>query len=250
MTIGVYWFYQSSQDRPIYIGSSVDIESRISKHIRELDRGIHKNQRMQRCWSKYGRADFVVDILEITDLKSQLEREQFWMDAISPICNVSVSAWHPTVGRKRPPRSEEWKKNISNALRGRKLSEEHKRKVGDFFRGRKLGPASDEHRRRNSEAHRGKKYSEETRRKVAEASRRKHSEASKQKVRQALLGKKHTEERKTKMRNSLTGRHLTEEHKANIGKAIKGKKFSDEHRRNLSDALKAYHKNKRNQVKG
>ena len=31
-------------------------------------------------------------------------------------------------GRKLPPRSDEWIRNLSNSHRGKKLSEEHKRK--------------------------------------------------------------------------------------------------------------------------
>ena len=36
---------------------------------------------------------------------------------------------------------------MSQALKGRKLSEEHKRKIGLAFKGRKYGPYSDERKK-------------------------------------------------------------------------------------------------------
>lgn len=43
-------------------------------------------------------------------------------------------------GRKRPPRSEEWKKNLSNSLKGKKyapLSAERRRKLSEIHKGEK-----------------------------------------------------------------------------------------------------------------
>lgn len=97
-------------------------------------------------------------------------------------------------GRKRPPFSEEWKKNMGNASRGRtyikteetkrkisegnkgkKLSEEHKRKISEANKGRnkgiKKGPASEETKRRQSEKLKGRIVPEERRKQIAEALR-------------------------------------------------------------------------------
>ena len=55
---------------------------------------------------------------------------------------------------------------------GRHCSEEHKRKISEANKGRTLSP---EHRKKISEAHKGKKLSEETKRKISEGHRGKGS---------------------------------------------------------------------------
>lgn len=44
------------------------------------------------------------------------------------------------------------KARISESLKGRKLSEEHKRKISESNKGKKIGPFSEEHKRKLSEA--------------------------------------------------------------------------------------------------
>ena len=53
-------------------------------------------------------------------------------------------------GKKRPTRSEEWKRKISESKKGKKLQ-----------------PFSEEHKRKISEANRGKTFSKETRMKMS-----------------------------------------------------------------------------------
>lgn len=55
---------------------------------------------------------------------------------------------------------------------GRHCSDEHKRKISEANKGRTLSP---EHRKKISEAHKGKKLSEETKRKISEGHRGKGS---------------------------------------------------------------------------
>ena len=64
--------------------------------------------------------------------------------------------------------SEETKKKISAAHKGKKLSDETKRKIGEANRGKQL---SEETRKKISEAHKGKHLSEETKRKISEGHR-------------------------------------------------------------------------------
>jgi group I intron endonuclease len=46
-----------------YIGSSVNIKIRWYRHITELLRNVHKNTHLQRAWNKYGRYNFVFEII-------------------------------------------------------------------------------------------------------------------------------------------------------------------------------------------
>lgn len=136
--------------------------------------------------------------------------------------------------------SEETKRKISEAGKGRKLSDDHriklitvnearkgvfkhseetKNKISNsakgrvaWNKGRQMPPRSEEYRRKISEANRKRKYSEETKRKISEANK---------------------------------GRKMTEEQKMNISNAQKGRTHSEETKRKMSEARKLYWENKR-----
>jgi hypothetical protein len=69
---------------------------------------------------------------------------------------------------KRRIFSEETKRKMSEAKKGRRLPEEHKRNIS---KGKKGKTFSEEARRRMSEAQRGRKVSEETKRRISESLR-------------------------------------------------------------------------------
>jgi group I intron endonuclease len=88
---------------------------------------------------------------------------------------------------------------------------------------------SDETKRRMSHAHKGKTLSEETRRKMSEA-RRKMSEANRGE-KHPRYGKAHSEETKKKLsevmkgeKHPMFGKSFSEEHKKNLSEAKKGEK--------------------------
>lgn len=124
--------------------------------------------------------------------------------------------------------SDEVREKQRNAKLGRKLSEEHRKKIGDIHRGRKR---SDETKRKISEALKGKTITKETR----------------EKIRAIRLGTKASDETKLKMslarqgeNHPMFGRKQTTDAKektrlANIGRTPwnKGKPHTDEHREAL-----------------
>lgn len=65
--------------------------------------------------------------------------------------------------------SEEVREKISRSHKGKKFSEEHKRKLSEARTGKKRGPLSEEHKKKISEANRGKTFSEESRSKMKAA---------------------------------------------------------------------------------
>lgn len=88
----------------------------------------------------------------------------------------------PTLKTRDPKRYNEWRPedlvvmtraqhtrlhHIGNKhCKGKKLSEEHKKKLSEANKGKKF---SEEHKKRIGEAHRGKKHSEESRKKISES---------------------------------------------------------------------------------
>lgn len=61
------------------------------------------------------------------------------------------------------------KQHFSEAQRGKVLTAEHKRKIGEALKGRSRKPLSEEHKRKLSEVHKGKKFSEEHKRNLSES---------------------------------------------------------------------------------
>jgi hypothetical protein len=141
-------------------------------------------------------------------------------------------------------RSDETKKRMSEAGKGRIFSEEHMRKLSVAKKNiseetrRKLSEVqkgkilSEETRRKLSEVHKGKTPSEETRRKMSEAHKgntyclgKNHSEETKKKMSEALKGKTFSEERKKVMSEVQKGKILSEETKKKMSEAKKGKKW-------------------------
>lgn len=107
--------------------------------------------------------------------------------------------------RKNPYKAtEETKRKISLATKGKPKSEETRRKMSLFQKGR---PKSELHRLHNIEAHRGLKHSEEW--------KKKHS--------LTMTGKKHSEETCIKISNALKGLQKSELHKFHLSQSKKGK---------------------------
>lgn len=51
-------------DNKYYIGSSINIYKRWSRHIRDLNKNKHHSVKLQRAWNKYGKQRFIFEILE------------------------------------------------------------------------------------------------------------------------------------------------------------------------------------------
>lgn len=108
--------------------------------------------------------------------------------------------------------SDEMKKQISNKLRGRKLTEEHKANLKKAMaavyerKGKtKRGPMSDEVKRKISEANKGRKS--------------------------PMRGRVFTEEHRKNLSRALKKRVITKEWRENMSKAKRGKPWSEERRK-------------------
>jgi len=97
---------------------------------------------------------------------------------------------------------------------GKKLSEEHRRKISESLKGKKF---SEEHRRKLSEWQKGRKLSEEHKRNMSKA---------------------------MKGNTYALGNKMPEDAKERISKKLKGRKFSEEHKRKLREARRRYEENK------
>jgi hypothetical protein len=186
------------------------------------------------AWNKYGEENFTFDILEeVKDRKKLDERETFWI----AYCESN----NPEYGYNKTDGGEgmigyiftdKARQNLSDSLKGKPKSEEHKQNM------RK--PKSEEHRRNISKGKQGIPISEEAKQKISNANKGKES---------AFKGKKHTEESLQKMSNALKGKdtwmkgkHHTEESRRKIsennGRGWLGKNLPEEMKKKMSDAQK------------
>lgn len=158
----------------IYIGSAINILQRWSVHQSLLNSNKHYNNHLQSAWNKYGKANFVFEIVEVVEAREELvKREQVYIDFMLPEYNISKIAGN-TLGIKF---TEESRKKISDSLKGRftqeknpfygkKHSQESKNKMSKSRIGRAL---SKEWRENLSKSNIGKKLSQETRNKISQS---------------------------------------------------------------------------------
>ena len=145
--IGVYKI-TNINNKKVYVGSSINLLSRQADHFRKLQRGIHKNRKLQNAFNKHGKEAFIFEILEYLESSDNLlEREQYYIDlydsAKSGYNILSVAG--NSLGYKH---SKEIRKGISMRQMG----------SGNFFFGKHL---TEEHKLHISQGNKGKKHSKE-----------------------------------------------------------------------------------------
>jgi len=133
-------------------------------------------------------------------------------------------------------RMSEINKGQNNPMYGKKISEEHKRKISEFNKSRIV---SEETRKKLREINLGKICSEKTKRKISESKKGKTlSEEVKAKLREANNGKILSEETRKKLSEFHKGKVLSEETRRKLSELNKGKVLSEETKRKMSEARK------------
>jgi len=245
-----------------YIGSSCYLKNRLSQHRSALKSGTHSNQHLQRAWNKYGSQSFVFEHILLCDIDTRLYYEQVLLDSLKPHYNIATCAMASAKGLKR---SAETRRKMSEANKGKTISEESRRisRITQTGNTHALGyKHTEEAKRKMSEANKGKRLgthlSEETKRKIGDNTRRcgnhragvKLSEETKRKMSEAQkslwteeykLKHRATEEHLHKLHEANKGRHHTEETKCKLSEINKGKHMSEEAKRKMSEAHKGKH---------
>jgi hypothetical protein len=135
-------------------------------------------------------SDFIDELIEVVEIKKTVNKSSKGYKATKAktfeVAGVEIEQKYKHTqearrkmsearkGRKNPPLSEEAKRKIGAANKGRIHTEEALKKMREFQRNRIRKPQSEETKRKISEAHKGKKkppLSEETKRKMSETRR-------------------------------------------------------------------------------
>lgn len=148
---GVYCIKNTINGK-IYIGSAVRIGHRWDLHINSFKNNKHRNRHLQRAWNKYGCDNFIFYVVEKCDKNCLLKREQYYMDkydVTNPLLgyNICPNA-RSSLGVKRTKKSKNKMSatklmlyasgKLVSTWKGKKLSSDHKRKIGLKSLGRGL----------------------------------------------------------------------------------------------------------------
>lgn len=204
-----------------YVGKASNVKKRFHRHLSEK-RGTHKNNWIYSLESKGLKPSILVvqSLYDCTDEQWQ-NAEIFWINHYRNegcnLCNLDAG------GKSGFLKSEETKKRMSLAQKGRVASDESRQKMRLAKLGKKQSPEAIE------AAHaplRGLKRSDEVRRKMSEAKRagwarhkalglvRPMSEDTRSLHRKNATGRKHTEQAKAKMRASIAAKKALQAVKA------------------------------------
>lgn len=175
-----------------YIGVTCDMKMRMYAHM-------HGNSLVGKACRKYGHP--IVQILLIGEREYCYEMERCLIEQKQTFVPYGYNLMIGGPGNAR--HSEESIIKMRNALQGKTLTEEHKKKI--------------------SEASKGRKHSSTTRLKMA----------------QSQLGKKHSIETRRKISLAASKENLSFETRRKMSKAAKGKIVSTETRKKISNSLKA-----------
>lgn len=151
-----------------YIGSSTDIQIRWNKHISQLKLGRHYKH-LQSAFNKYGESAFAFEVLEECLEEMLLEKEDHYIIMYKTTDKKYGYNTNLATIRGNYTHSEETRKKISEIQKGRKLSEEHKKKISEGL----IGKIS---------------HDEDTRKTIGKKNRRKHmSEDVENEIRKLLI---------------------------------------------------------------
>ena len=99
-----------------YIGSSVNIYNRKHTHITHLNKNIHHNQHLQNSYNKYGKDEFLFEVVEYCNKEKLFKREQYFINNLKPQFNKKAAEEHLNRGKKRP---QEVVDKVSKSLKKR-----------------------------------------------------------------------------------------------------------------------------------
>lgn len=216
---GIYMITSSANGKR-YVGSAVVLKRRRDAHINTLKRGVHKNPHLQAAWNFHGAPAFTFKVLFECPVEHLIECEQLILDMLQPEYNahkIAASAF----GHRH---TEEYKKRMSEMMKGRKMDPEVVARVAAKNRGRKRSP---EHIAAVVAANTGRKRSDESKARMSAAQMGKHSapksEEHKAKIAAAHLGRRRPPEVGQKIAAKARGRVRSEEAKAKQSAALTGR---------------------------
>jgi len=137
ITQSAIYMFKNTINSKIYIGQSVDVYSRYSKHKKSEFSSCINPTRFVNAIKKYGFNNFEFSIIEFVEKENLTIREQFWMDFYKSYLrefgyNACPAAGSP-FGYKH---TKETREKVSIASKGRLHSEKTKKLMSEIHTGK------------------------------------------------------------------------------------------------------------------
>lgn len=174
MKSGIYTITNIVNNK-IIVGQSNNVYKRLNEHKTKLRGNYHENDYLQKSFNKYGEDSFLFELLEECDSLFLLSQEHYWcniLDTHNEKYGYNILSTHPYIQMQKRvrPINKQSKCNIINGLKGRKFSEEAKKR---------MSISKKEYYKNNKHHQIGKKLSEETKRKISKANKGKNYQSEK-----------------------------------------------------------------------
>ena len=91
MESGIYKI-SSIDTGDFYIGSSINIKDRWIRHKKDLNKNRHHSIFLQMAWNKYGKSNFLFEVLQYCKKEECVMIEQLYIDSMKPCYNMSKSS--------------------------------------------------------------------------------------------------------------------------------------------------------------
>lgn len=155
MSIGIY-IIRNKINLKVYIGQSIELETRLIQHKSNLKKNYHKNPYLQKAFNKYGEQNFEFEILEEVSKEFLGSFENFWCNMmlshnrdfgynIEPTGpNGAFRLAEETKEKISLLRKEQYKDPTKNPFFGKKHSQETKLLMSNKGKGLKKKPWTEE----------------------------------------------------------------------------------------------------------
>jgi group I intron endonuclease len=138
---GIYIIKTKINNR-FYIGSAINLYSRMHTHLTHLKQNKHCNLKLQRFVNKYGIENIFFECIELCEKENLIIREQFYIDTLKPFYNIAKIAGS-TLGikitKEQSEKLSKLRKGKQNSL-GRRYSKETIIKMSESAKKRGLHP--------------------------------------------------------------------------------------------------------------
>lgn len=221
--LGIYQIICTKNGK-IYVGRSVDIEKRLKRHFRSLEKGNHENVLLQHDFNKFGRAAFKLKVKTQPNEEASKVAEQYYIDTLENQYNIGMSSVCGDNLTRHPDREEIITRRNKSCKESMARTTAEERIARYSNAGEDNGMFGKTHtkkaRKKISEAHTGNQYakgavrSAEQRKRMSEVASARTGEAN------AFYGKSHSDETKEKIRQANKGRLPPNTLKVKVGKKV------------------------------
>lgn len=201
--IGIYKI--TSPSGKVYIGQSTDIEKRWKTYFNY--RAVHQ-KKLHNSLKKYGAENHTFTVVQECEEEQLNALERYWQEYYDVLGKNGLNLKLTSGDGFNAKLSKETIEKIRKAHKGKKLSDDHKKKLSIAFTGERNHFYGKTHTKETSKkislSNKNRVHTEEARRKMSASQKgRKHSEETKNKISKANIGIKKTIEQVNKQRESL-----------------------------------------------